>query len=219
MSGNSTIASRGNFETQILYWASPLNGMEAAIAKLADIGIIDRSRVAITGLSHGAELVNYGIGYTRVFRAAIASGPSWDPISYDLTTDFFRAYMSDMFSLESPDGDSRGRWQRVSAALNAPRVLTPLLINAADDEYIWDMQLVTALRELKKPVEMFIYPDELHLKNQPKHRYEIYQRNVDWMKFWLKDQEDPDPTKAEQYKRWRELRTVQEKDRGSVANR
>ncbi len=205
-------AKAGDFETQILYWASPVNGMEASIAKLADMGIIDRSRVAITGLSHGAELVNYGISHTSVFRAAIASGPSWDPISYDLMTDFFRSYTSDTYSLESPDGDSRGRWQKVSAALNAPRILTPLLINAADDEYIWDMQLVTALRELKKPVEMFIYPNELHLKNQPKHRYEIYQRNLDWMKFWLKGEEDPDPSKMEQYKRWRELKKMQKEN-------
>jgi dipeptidyl aminopeptidase/acylaminoacyl peptidase len=212
-------AKAGDFETQILFWASPVDGMEAAIAKLADMGIIDRSRVAITGLSHGAEMAEYAISHTSAFRAAIASGPSWDPIGYDLMTDSFRAYMSDMYSLESPDGDSRGRWQRVSPALNAPRVLTPLLINAADDECIWLMQLVTALRELKKPVEMFIYPNELHEKNQPKHRFEIYQRNVDWMKFWLKSEEDPDPAKTEQYKRWRELRKLQEKDQGSSASR
>ena len=142
--------------------------MEASIAKLADMGIIDRSRVAITGLSHGAEMVDYAISHTSVFRAAIASGPGWDPIGYDLMTDLYRAYMSDTYSLEWPDGDSRGRWQRVSAALNARRVITPLLINAADDEYTWLMQWVTALRELKKPVEMFIYPNELHEKNQPK---------------------------------------------------
>ena len=199
----------GDFETQILFWASPVDGMEASITKLADMGIVDRSRVAITGLSHGAEMVNYAISHTSLFRAAIASGPSWDPIGYDLMTDFYRAFMSDTFSLKSPDGDSRERWQIASAALNARRVLTPLLINAADDEYIWDMQLVTALRELKKPVEMFIYPNELHLKNQPKHRYEIYRRNVDWMKFWLKGEEDLDPAKAEQYARWRELRKMQ----------
>lgn len=40
------------------------------------------------------------------------------------------------------------------------------------------MQWVTALRELKKLVEMFIYTGELHIKNQPKHRYEISQRTL-----------------------------------------
>jgi hypothetical protein len=36
------------------------------------------------------------------------------------------------------------------------------------------------------------------------------QRNVDWYRFWLKGEEDPDPSKAEQYKRWRELRKLQD---------
>ena len=34
--------------------------------------------------------------------------------------------------------------------------------------------------------------------------------SVDWFRFWLQDHEDPDPTKVEQYKRWRELRTMQQ---------
>jgi len=32
---------------------------------------------------------------------------------------------------------------------------------------------------------------------------------VDWFRFWLKEEEDPDPGKAEQYARWRELRKLQ----------
>jgi dipeptidyl aminopeptidase/acylaminoacyl peptidase len=205
-----------NFERQILFWTDPIDGMEASIAKLADGGIIDRSRVAITGLSHGAEMVNYAISHTDLFRAAIASGPGWDPLDYYLSDSFFRAYLSKQFHLESPDGESRGRWQKVAPALNADRVQTPLLINAADSEYTYGMQFVTALRELKRPVEMFVYPDELHVKHQPMHRYEIYERNVDWLKFWLYKQEDPDPVKSDQYKRWRALRTLKEGEAADV---
>jgi len=102
------------------------------------------------------------------------------------------------------------RYRKVSMALNASSVHTPLLINAADAEYIRDMQRVSTLRTLKKPVEMFIYPDERHEKNQPKHRYSIYERNADWFNFWLRDKEDPNPAKAEQYKRWRELRKLRD---------
>jgi hypothetical protein len=46
----------------------------------------------------------------------------------------------------------------------------------------------------------------LHVRNQPRHRLEIYDRNLDWFRFWLKDEEDPDPRKAEQYRRWNQLR-------------
>ena len=183
--------------------------MEAAINRLTDAGIVDRTRVAVTGLSHGAEMVYYAISHTRLFRAAIASGPGWDPMLYDLTTDFFRAYSSTQFGLESLTFDSHGQWARVSAALNANRVRAPLLINAADSEYAYGMQFVTAIRDQKKPIEMFVYPDEAHVKNQPMHRYEIYTRNVDWLRFWLQDFEDPDPAKSDQYTRWRALRKLQ----------
>jgi hypothetical protein len=53
---------------------------------------------------------------------------------------------------------------------------------------------------------MVIYPDELHVINQPKHRYEIYERNLDWFRFWLKGEDDADPNKQAQYARWRRLR-------------
>jgi hypothetical protein len=39
---------------------------------------------------------------------------------------------------------------------------------------------------------------------------------VDWFCFWLKGFEDPDPARAEQYRRWRELRKLRDGDRGSA---
>jgi hypothetical protein len=36
------------------------------------------------------------------------------------------------------------------------------------------------------------------------------QGDVDWFDFWLRGHEDPDPAKAEQYARWREMRKQQE---------
>ncbi|MEE8294538.1 MAG: prolyl oligopeptidase family serine peptidase, partial [Sphingomonadales bacterium] len=67
-----------------------------------------------------------------------------------------------------------------------------------------------ALQAAGKPVEMVIYPDERHVKWQPAHKYMVYSRNLDWFNFWLQGIEDPDPAKAEQYLRWRELRELHE---------
>jgi dipeptidyl aminopeptidase/acylaminoacyl peptidase len=198
-----------DFERTILFWESPLDGMEKAVSKLKDMRLVDPSRVGITGLSHGAELVDYAISHSGLFYAAINSGNvPRDPLTFYLSSDRDRAAMSVLLDLEFPLGDSLTKWERVSPALNARSIRTPLLINVADAEYIGDMQLVSTLRELKKPVEMFIYADEEHLKNQPKHRYEIYERNVDWFNFWLKDKEDPAVAKAEQYIRWRKFRDL-----------
>ena len=174
------------------------------------MGIIDPARVGISGLSFGASLVDYGISHTNLFRAAIESGGgAWDPYEYFIGPDKIRAYYMNMYGLGPPDGESTAQWQRVSTSLNAQRILSPLLVNTADSEYMGDMQLITTLRRSNKPVEMFIYVDELHEKNQPKHRYEIYERNLDWFNFWLRDAEDVDSAKAEQYKRWRELKKLQ----------
>jgi hypothetical protein len=64
------------------------------------------------------------------------------------------------------------------------------------------------MKELNKPVEMIIFADEGHIKNQPKHRYEIYQRNLDWFNFWLQGKEDTASEKRQQYMRWRSMQEI-----------
>ena len=81
-----------------------------------------------------------------------------------------------------------------------------MLVNAADSEFIASLALYTSLEELHKPVELYIYANELHAKNQPKHRYEIFERNLDWFRYWLRNEEDISADKKEQYLGWRRLR-------------
>jgi dipeptidyl aminopeptidase/acylaminoacyl peptidase len=202
----------GDFETAILTWQSPIEGMEAAVAKVAGMGG-DPSKVGITGLSHGAEIVEYAISHTDLFQTAVASDDGGkDPYFFYLGGKAWQKIFADLGVAGWPDGEASVHWHRMSPALNAGRVHASFLANAADSEYVAGLQFFISLQQLGKPVEMFVYPNELHIKNQPKHRYEIYQRNLDWFNFWLQDKEDPDPTNAEQYKRWRELRKLQEND-------
>ena len=53
---------------------------------------------------------------------------------------------------------------------------------------------------------MIYIPDGAHILEKPWDRMISQQGNVDWFCFWLKGEEDPDPAKAEQYKRWHSLR-------------
>ena len=112
-----------------------------------------------------------------------------------------------------PEGKSSTKWRRISTVLNADRIEAPLLVNAADTEYLSGLAQLAAMHALAKPVEVFVYPNESHVKNQPTHRYEIYERNLDWFKFWFQRKEDPNPEKKEQYERWHKLRELHEKDR------
>jgi len=79
----------------------------------------------------------------------------------------------------------------------------------------WEWYVALSLQ--RKPVEYVVLPDAAHLVVKPWERMTAQQGLVDWFCFWLKNEEDPDPAKAEQYARWRELRKLQEKNDGKAA--
>ena len=68
---------------------------------------------------------------------------------------------------------------------------------------------LSVLDDASRPYDAYVFPDEEHIKWQPAHRYAIYNRNLDWFRFWLQDYENPAPDKAGQYARWRKLRELQ----------
>jgi dipeptidyl aminopeptidase/acylaminoacyl peptidase len=209
----------GDFESEMLTWESPVAAMKEAIDKLVSEGMVDRLKVGISGLSHGAEMVNYAISHTDLFHAAIASGSeARSPYFFYMggkqwQTEFRRWGLSGW-----PSEESLERWKRLSPSLMADKIEAPLLVNAADSEYIEGLNLVSLLEELGKPVELFIYPNEGHVKVQAAHRYEIYERNLDWFRFWLKDEEDPNPLKKAQYLRWHKLREMNAKASSARSN-
>jgi hypothetical protein len=49
-----------------------------------------------------------------------------------------------------------------------------------------------------------------HVLTNPAVRMASQGGSVDWFRFWLKDEEDPDPAKVEEYARWHQLRELQE---------
>jgi dipeptidyl aminopeptidase/acylaminoacyl peptidase len=202
----------GDFDSAVRRWAAPVDGMQTAIEQLTSMGIIDPAKVGVTGLSYAAEVVEYAISHTTLFAAAIDSGPgARDPFFFYLGKEYWHWRFKDWGLGGWPEAQpSAARWHMLSPALNADHILTPLLSNAPDSEYLGEMQLITSLKTLGKPVELMIYPNELHIKNHPKHRYEIYERNVDWFKFWLQDKkEEFNSGKTNQYQRWRNLRALQ----------
>jgi len=200
----------GDFQDFLVAESSPIASMEMAIRKGVDMGVVDPERVGVSGYSRGTEQVAYAISHTDLFHAASGATGFTSPCSYYMSPDYTKRYFAGYGLGGWPDGESRSKWKEFAAPLNADRILTPLLNNDPDSEYLEDLALYTALKELGKPVELFIYPNELHHINQPKHRYQVYERNLDWFRFWLKAEQSPEPGKKEQYERWRHLRQLQQ---------
>ena len=183
--------------------SSVITGIDRAVAA----GIADPHRVGITGLSDGATTVAFGLINSRRFAAAAISTCCMEPKTVMTYGGIAWAEWLRGMGYPAATTDSPEFWRPMSLALNARSIDTPLLLQLADGEYLLALEAFTALREQKKPVEMYVFPGEFHNKGQPKHRLAVYQRNIDWFRFWLQGREDPDPLKAAQYERWRELRS------------
>ncbi|GHH24080.1 hypothetical protein GCM10008023_35870 [Sphingomonas glacialis] len=180
---------------------SVLSSLERGVQLLVDRGVVDPRRVGLTGLSDGAVTVQFALLHSHVFAAAAASSCCLDRDAMVWPT----TAMADLYrsagypSLRSPaPGFAKGYFVSASAG----HLDTPLLIQASDHEYLAGLYAVTALREARKPVDLYVYPDEYHLKWQPAHRLATYQRGLQWFDFWLRDREDPNPIDTEQYQRW-----------------
>lgn len=183
-----------------------LAAIESGIDVLERRGVIDPCRVAITGLSDGAETTTFALIHSRRFAAAAASSGGWDPLHYYLEPGHRRATLAQR-GLGRPGTPAGYNWQHAALALNADHINTPLLVQVSDRELLLMMQLYATFKDLAKPIEVYVFPDEYHQKWQPQHRLHIYERTVDWFRFWLQTYEDPIPQKRAQYARWRAMRT------------
>jgi dipeptidyl aminopeptidase/acylaminoacyl peptidase len=198
--------ANGDFRLEISRLSRPLEAMEWVVRKLDAEGLVDRERVAVTGLSYGAESAMYGYWRSRLFRAVSVASASWDPILMPFGGLTYEKFLEQRGFPFSYDQSSIRRWRDLSAGLNARATLPPLLLQSSDAEENITVPTWFQLRRAGAPVEWYEYPNEGHVKESPAHKWWIYQRNLDWFRFWLKDEEDPSPTKAEQYQRWRKMR-------------
>lgn len=182
--------------------ASLRSGLDLLLSR----GDIDGERLGISGLSDGSATARYALIHGPRFRAAAISTCCLEQRTDMIYGGIVQAdWLRDM---GFPGATEAGAdyWRPASLALNAARITTPLLLQLADNEYLQALEAYTALREHNQPVEMHVFPEEYHIKWQPAHRAAIYTRNLDWFRFWLQGHVDPDPAKADQYRRWIALR-------------
>jgi dipeptidyl aminopeptidase/acylaminoacyl peptidase len=190
-------------------WAdfrSVLSSLETGAQLAISMGVARPGHVGLTGLSNGASNAQFALINSRMFSAVAVSNCCEEPAV--VNTVVGPAFASALHEAGYPGltDDGQNFWMPMSIVLNAAKINVPLLIQVPDREYLGALEGFTALKEHKKPVEMYVFPDEYHIKWQPEHRLASYHRSLDWFGFWLKDQKDSDPRKDDQYRRWEALR-------------
>ena len=179
-------------------------GTEAVIDALDRRGLIDPARVGMGGLSFGSEVTMWMAMKTRRLSAAAVASPQPSPTSYWMRMVRGRdsaAHYRSGWGAGSPD-DNIAAWREFSPELNVDKIKAPLLMQLPEQEYVAALPFYARLTHTPTPVELFAYPHESHTKLQPRHRYAVYRRYLDWFRYWLQNYRDPDPAVEGQYRRW-----------------
>jgi dipeptidyl aminopeptidase/acylaminoacyl peptidase len=200
----------GDFQRYWSWYQSVQASIDMAIDETSAMGFVDATNIGLTGYSRGSTIVAHEITHTNLFRAVSGASGAYSPYVYYMASKRFQGTFSQWGLGGWPEAKSKMNWSQLAPELQADRIDTAVLNNDPDSEFLEDLALYTSMRELGKPMELYIYPGELHHINQPRHRYQIYERNLDWFRFWLKGEEDPAPSKLAQYIRWRGLRSLLE---------
>ena len=200
-----------------------MEAIEGAIDQLDSVRLIDRSHVGLIGFSRTCFHVLYALTHSgyRIAAAAISDGVDFGYLQYLL---FENVDRETGFTLDEfggiyggpPFGKTLDNWRERAPGFNLDRVTAPLRIEAIGlPSVLEEWEAYAGLLLQHKPVELFVIPEGAHLLVKPWERLASSQGNADWFRFWLKGEEDPDPSKGEQYVRWRELRKLQQEQRAA----
>jgi hypothetical protein len=92
------------------------------------------------------------------------------------------------------------------------RIRTPLLFESHGlFSVVHHGAMADRMSALGKPVDILYFATASHSTTQPWHRRRSLNTHIDWWRFWLKGEEDSNPSKAQQYAHWRELRKLNSK--------
>ena len=167
--------------------------VHAALDHVIDLGLADPARLGVMGLSYGGFMVNWLVGTTDRFRAAVSENGVTNQISDWANSDSGPEYdraslLGDPFS---PEGVAK-LW-RQSPLRNVTAVRTPLLMLQAEDDLRCppqdNEQLFIALRHLRQTVEYVLYPEESHVygsSGRPDRRIDRNERILAWFDRYLR---------------------------------
>jgi dipeptidyl aminopeptidase/acylaminoacyl peptidase len=203
--------------------ASPSEGphameeIEGAIDHLDSLGLIERSRMGLAGFSRTCYHVLYLLTHSTypIAAAALTDGVDLSYLQYLL---FQNARLGVGQTLDEygamnggpPWGKTFETWHERAPGFNLDRVTAALRLEAIGlHSVLSEWEPYASLLLQHRPVELYVIPEGEHLLVKPWERLASSGGNLDWFRFWLKGEEDPDSAKAQQYSRWRKLRTLQ----------
>jgi len=166
--------------------------VHTALDYVVDRGLANPTRLGALGLSYGGFMVNWLVGTSDRFAAAVSENGVTNQVAVWANSDTGPEYnraalMGDPLSALGVESLWRQSPLRHVAAIDTPLLLlqaeADLRCPAQDNE-----QFFIALRHLGRTVEYVVYPDEFHVfaaAGRPDRRVDRMERVIDWFARYL----------------------------------
>jgi dipeptidyl aminopeptidase/acylaminoacyl peptidase len=162
--------------------------LDAVFDAVAKLSYADSTRMGIAGASYGGYAVNWIIGHTDRFKAAVTHDGVFNLESLAMTTE--ELWFTE-WEFGGPPWSAKAREQYMtwSPHLHAHKIKTPTLIitNELDFRVPVDqgLQMFTVLRRNGVPAEALVFPDEGHWVLQAHNSRAWHEAVFGWMKKYL----------------------------------
>ncbi len=184
--------------------AEPIDDVITGVESLVNAGIADRSRLGLSGHSHGGWLGPMVLTRFPIFRAcSFAEGWGNTVEAYELLNG---KHLREIFDpmVGASLYDASVRYLNLSPDLHFGNVMSANLFESGSESGVLEMLSLGKASVAKGlPTENVVYPLTGHNPTSPKVQWDSAQRNADWFMFWLRDEERGNTDAAPQYERWR----------------
>ncbi len=166
----------------------------AGVDYLIDEGISDPDKLGIMGGSYGGFMTYWTITQTNRFKGAIAHAGIVDWWSFWGQTDIPTYIEYGFLGLPWETKEIYEKWSGMEFITD---VKTPLLITHGEEDRRVPIpqaeQFWRGMDRLGLPVVFLRYPREGHGIGEPKHRVDLYRRQLAWFNHYLKGEADRSP--------------------------
>ena len=167
----------------------PGRDIMAGIGALERLGIVDTSRIAVSGASYGGYMTTWLIGHYQIWRAAVAVDAVTDKLDQYNLADY---NVGERYSFGgSPyTGDRLKAYRDQSPISSVAAMKTPtLILSTTGDARVpvtQSYELYHALRDRGVPVKFVAWPVPGHLPGDPVRQSDAFRRWLEWLDQYLK---------------------------------